>query len=484
MIGKAQPIAAYLPSELLGAIFQNVLLENMDTSGRVQFQHLRMVCSSWRETSFSTPYLWTSVTLIPSKPMPSSYADLLRGWFSKSGDTLPLSLAVDHKFMLGHHLDDIIQLIVSLQGRWRYLALNIYHYTFWELIRISPQDHWANLSYLDIHCHMIDIQDTDFDPWGDVVEDHPLDQAPPITTLTLSTAYTPPNMIYPIAKDSVETLVWNARALHDQDYSSFVTQYHNLTRLDLRCESQDWNSDVLGTSLIHLDALRSFAFTGFISPTNFAVLHRFRTPLLSKLDLTLNEPLLDYADTKEWEEETDRYMNDEDMVDISFVKTTGLPHDTFLEPLVSSSRGHLTSVSIKGDIGLILTRSILALLPSTVLNLSIQYWPYLLADSDVPPPTQTSSDTPWLPKLEALRVFEVPCPRWPEPESSKWGSDADRSIASLAAFIESRLQGDRQISRLRSLGLTRGKDSKFFSEDDLRYMSEQGLKVTVWAIVP
>ncbi|KAH6902164.1 hypothetical protein BKA70DRAFT_1075027, partial [Coprinopsis sp. MPI-PUGE-AT-0042] len=88
-------IAARLPPELLGSIFQHVLPEDMDAVGRIQFQQLRMVCSLWRDLCFTTPHLWASLTLIPSHPTPNSYADLMKGWFLRAGDSTPLSLTVD-----------------------------------------------------------------------------------------------------------------------------------------------------------------------------------------------------------------------------------------------------------------------------------------------------------------------------------------------------------------------------------------------------
>ncbi|KAH6880288.1 hypothetical protein BKA70DRAFT_1037605, partial [Coprinopsis sp. MPI-PUGE-AT-0042] len=56
------PVTA-LPPELLASIFQEFLPDVMDAAGRTEFQHLRMVSPQWRDVCFSTPHLWTSLTL-------------------------------------------------------------------------------------------------------------------------------------------------------------------------------------------------------------------------------------------------------------------------------------------------------------------------------------------------------------------------------------------------------------------------------------
>ncbi|KAH6902165.1 hypothetical protein BKA70DRAFT_1307399 [Coprinopsis sp. MPI-PUGE-AT-0042] len=156
-----------------------------------------------------------------------------------------------------------------------------------------------------------------------------------------------------------------------------------------------------------------------------------------------------------------------------FMESTGQPHEAFLEPFVASSTGNLTTVSIKGNMGPTLIRSILSLLPDTISDLSIPYWPYATAFA-TPASTNLPSTTTWLPRLETLRVFEVPPPRVPQSLSLA-------SISSLTSFVHGRLETEPWRARLRSLGLTRGQHSLFFQEEELRRMEGNGLKVTVWA---
>ncbi|KAH6902236.1 hypothetical protein BKA70DRAFT_1307457 [Coprinopsis sp. MPI-PUGE-AT-0042] len=460
-----------LPPELLGLIFREILPDDMGTDGRLQFQTLRMVCSKWRGTCFSTPHLWASLTLIPSDPILNSYADLLRAWFSKSGDSIPLSLALDHKYQIDSQMDDIVQLIQSLQGRWRYLALNINDLDFWRLLRISPREKWTNLSHLNIPCHIISIEDPVLGPEGDVVEDHPLDEVPPVKTMTLLTKYSRPEMIYPVIKDSVENLIWNAISLHYEDYSTFITKYRNLRTLDLRCETWDWYGQVHGTSAITLDVLRCFSFTGLILPTNFEIVQRFRTPALCELNLTLNEPPVDRNSVDGWgrgyeapwlgDSTITGYVEgggggirNENLIDSRFMKSTGLPYNALLKPLIASSRDSLTMVSIK------------------VINLSLQYWPYATPFVNSLPIFLPSASI-WLPKLEMMRIFEVPTPRMSQ-------SLALEAISSLRSFVHGRLESAQGRARLRLLEVTRG-GVAFFEDGELECMVGKGLKVTVWA---
>ncbi|KAH6902189.1 hypothetical protein BKA70DRAFT_1307423 [Coprinopsis sp. MPI-PUGE-AT-0042] len=450
----SQPIAIRLAPELLSSIFQDVLPEEMNSVGRARFWQLQTVCSQWRNVCLSTPQLWASLTLIPSYPIPSSYAGTLRGWFSKAGKSTPLSLTLVHS-LDSSQMDDIIEVIRSLQGRWRYLALDIPYWDFWHLIQTSPRDRWTNLSHLSIPCYILDIQPLDFDP----VEEHLLNEIPPVTNLSLSTQYTPPDLIYPVAKDSVTRLIWKALSLYNQDYSTWINQYRHLTTLDFSSTASAWYDIINRGHAITLDMLRSFSFAGFIIPHNFKILQQFRTPALCKLHFTFNEPPIE-----------SRTEQGENAIDIKFLQRAGRPYETFLEPLVTSSRGNLTIVSIKGQMGPKLVKSILVLLPDTVSNLSLQYWPYTTPFVASLP----GSTTDWLPRLETLRVFEVPSPRMSQ-------SLALESVSSLTEFINGRLEAVAGREKLRSLGVTRGGNSLFFTDEELQYMRGKGLKVTVWA---
>ncbi|KAH6902190.1 hypothetical protein BKA70DRAFT_1521297 [Coprinopsis sp. MPI-PUGE-AT-0042] len=211
---------------------------------------------------------------------------------------------------------------------------------------------------------------------------------------------------------------------------------------------------------------------------------------LCALHLTLNEPPV-YRDSAQDEEGGGTTpLLEESMFDIGgegdvpgmqnqnlpknrFTESTGQPYESFLEPLFASSRGNLTTVSTKGNMGFALIRSILSLLPATVSDLSIPYWPYATA-FNTPYSTNQLSTTTWLPRLETLRVLEVPPPRVPQ-------SLALNSISSLASFVHCRLETAPGRTRLRSLGVARGQGSLFFQDEELWRMEGKGLKVAVWA---
>ncbi|KAH6902187.1 hypothetical protein BKA70DRAFT_1435347 [Coprinopsis sp. MPI-PUGE-AT-0042] len=154
----------------------------------------------------------------------------------------------------------------------------------------------------------------------------------------------------------------------------------------------------------------------------------------------------------------------------------GMTCGSFVHPLFESCEQSLTSFTFKGNLGRDCARSILSVLPSGISTLHLQQWPYSTRFVNTPPLFHPFSPPPqsavWLPKLEAMRIFEVPSPHVSR-------AAGQQSIDSLLLFLQARAELSAMHSRLVSLGVTRS--SMSFPEIDFQKLGEMGLNVIVWA---
>jgi F-box-like len=477
--GQKVPVTS-LPPELLSSIFQDILPEVMDAVGRKQFQHLRMTCSLWRRLCFATPHLWTSLTLYAVGPIDEqegvvaqSYAQLLEGWFRRSGSNTALNLAIEHcENVSGEEIEGITQVVHSLQSRWRYLSLNVERRNFWELIRLCPRDGWSNLHHIAV---TDDLLDTWMDELSPVPEGRVEDRFPLAKTLELTTRWSDSFLFYSAATTSVETLVWHAEEFPARMFMDVLSPYIHLTTLELRCGSLGWEAAVVAPPLITLGSLRSFTFAAEISYRTMTLIERFQLPFLNHLKLELEQAFND--------EEPDDEDDEESIVDIERILEAeeiltwgGQTITSFFRPILESCNKTLVDFSLTGNAGRDYARSILSALPPSTSTLHLQSWPYVTSFVDAPPlfnpPSSTSPSEIWLPRLKGMRLYEVPSPKIPR-------EIAQESLESLLAFSRGRVQPEASWSRLASLGVTRG--TEHFTDTILREFQEKRINVTAWA---
>ena len=139
----SSPIISNLPEEILSLIFLEAFeeLEGIEylgcptPSSALVPLNVSWVCSRWRQAAILTPQLWTSVTLMSDKKIPTvSDRELLKLYISRSGDVLPLSFVIDYRVL--ENIEDpkcmkegqktmqqIIETLKKVQNRWQVLAV-------------------------------------------------------------------------------------------------------------------------------------------------------------------------------------------------------------------------------------------------------------------------------------------------------------------------------------------------------------------------
>ncbi|KAH6887304.1 hypothetical protein BKA70DRAFT_72483 [Coprinopsis sp. MPI-PUGE-AT-0042] len=147
---------AILPTEILFEIFRHSLPHRLDEKGRLGFQSIRSVCSRWRLISFSSPELWSSLS-VTCKLNELDVAQLprLEQWLLRSGPSTPLELEFQYEdfayeSMLSKDKVSMRDLIGRYQNRWRYLSLCIEARCFWDLMLSPPSTGWISLQTLTL----------------------------------------------------------------------------------------------------------------------------------------------------------------------------------------------------------------------------------------------------------------------------------------------------------------------------------------------
>jgi hypothetical protein len=134
----------------------------MDQQGRLNFQKIRSVCSRWRSISFSSPALWSSLSVEWSDRNDPNYRRrdflLIEQWFLRAGPTIPLEL---------EYLDPIVSpmaddekaavkaLIQQHQHQWRSLRLFIHSECLWEAVFSLVPSTWHSLHTLKLDTHIL-----------------------------------------------------------------------------------------------------------------------------------------------------------------------------------------------------------------------------------------------------------------------------------------------------------------------------------------
>jgi hypothetical protein len=145
-------VAASLPCEIILEVFLHSLFHPrpLDHEGRLAFQTIRSVCSTWRMTSLSSPVLWSSVSTMYDGDPEIRLLALLGGWFSRAGPTTPLDLELGFECSESECKVATLAFIRRFQPRWRNLSLSGTPEQFWDSVLSSPSTNWDSLQGLTI----------------------------------------------------------------------------------------------------------------------------------------------------------------------------------------------------------------------------------------------------------------------------------------------------------------------------------------------
>ncbi|KAH6886658.1 hypothetical protein BKA70DRAFT_1334748 [Coprinopsis sp. MPI-PUGE-AT-0042] len=141
-----------LPPELLVYIFKKALPVPLLKEGRLHFQAIRSVCSHWRLLSFSSPALWSSLSLTCSGGnLYPSPADSAEKWLAHAGPSIPLDLHLVNASrgtdsgLCKNDCEALESLIARHRPRWRSLCIIGAEPAFWNIFQQAPPSDWANL---------------------------------------------------------------------------------------------------------------------------------------------------------------------------------------------------------------------------------------------------------------------------------------------------------------------------------------------------
>ncbi|KAH6886657.1 hypothetical protein BKA70DRAFT_1334747 [Coprinopsis sp. MPI-PUGE-AT-0042] len=278
---------ATLPTETILEIFHPSLLRHrLDEEGRLGFQAIRSVCPRWRSISFSSPSLWSCLS-VTCKIDDSHIAQLPRieRWFSFSGSSVPLELEFKYEefsddSMLSQDKVAMSALIQRYQPRWRYLSLSIEPKCFWDSILPPTSTNWASL-------HTLKLCVYDFVDLPPERHQRALEVLANITSLQCllleddneylhQTNYGPVNMAeLHITLDQV----------FKSDLIHIISRYNHLTKLTL-IAPQFQEFGLKARDRLTLPSLLTFSFT----TDNLTLLAHLFTPAL--VDLELHERAL------------------------------------------------------------------------------------------------------------------------------------------------------------------------------------------------
>lgn len=107
-----------IPPEVIASILQFALGERrcIDRRGRIFFMQLRAVCSLWRATAFSTPDLWSALSLDlddTHATYPNTPTNRVCGWFARAGSRfLRLEYPPNTSELILHALPRLLDLYV------------------------------------------------------------------------------------------------------------------------------------------------------------------------------------------------------------------------------------------------------------------------------------------------------------------------------------------------------------------------------------
>ncbi|KAH6910911.1 hypothetical protein BKA70DRAFT_1219996 [Coprinopsis sp. MPI-PUGE-AT-0042] len=272
-ITLAMSADAVLPNEILLDIFQDSLPQQLDEKGRLAFQLIRSVCSRWRFICFSSPILWSSVSVTDGGDI-----SVLDGWFLRSGPSIPLELRymdTSPGTMRNEDKAAIQALIRRYQPRWRSLSLYIESGCFWSALTEPPPSNWINLQTLELWTwDLMYVGERKAYIAHNVLEK--------ITTLRClvvdNGGYKHTRQLGPSDLAELRITCYSFRI----DEAHLISSYHHLTTLTVVFSSAHTPSLSPEDHLV-LSSLYSFSYKAY----NLDVLCHVTTPALVNLDIQL-----------------------------------------------------------------------------------------------------------------------------------------------------------------------------------------------------
>jgi F-box-like len=282
--------AGNIPRDVLLEIFHQSLPRPLDAQGRLAFQTLRSVCSSWRSISLSTPALWSSVTVTRRHNWHGKNISLLEAWFLRAGPSIPLEL--EYNDPSGLIMRDKVKaamkaLLWRYKSRWMVLSLSIDSECFWEALFDVPPSDWTQLHTLTLWT--CDIQRVD-----QQARVEGLERLKKITTIRRILVRDHDGYPYrgQFGPSELGELHITLQGLWDTQ-TRLISTYTHLTKLALssphgfRCRSS-----LSRHEHVTLPSLFSFSFDAY----NLSFLHHFTMPALVSLDVRLTPGAADQKD--------------------------------------------------------------------------------------------------------------------------------------------------------------------------------------------
>ncbi|KAH6886689.1 hypothetical protein BKA70DRAFT_1334828 [Coprinopsis sp. MPI-PUGE-AT-0042] len=227
-----------LPPEVLVHIFGLLSRGPLGKKGRLHFQAIRSVCSTWRLICFSSPFLCSSLAVNYNNNHSLSYGKVVEGWFSRAGPSMPLELLLLVTSSRGMSKEDSVALSDLL----------------------APSSDWKNLRKLSVWTYR--LYDNGRGVGIEVLRRATCIQSTPLQDLrlTIDEASTTP-----------------------ADDLKFIAGYTHLRKLVLRVPRSDIQADSNSPISISLPRLGFLSITG----PNITILCHFDTPSLTDLEVHL-----------------------------------------------------------------------------------------------------------------------------------------------------------------------------------------------------
>lgn len=355
-----------LPTEILSEIFVQALPPALDLEGRRAFQTIRSVSSRWRFISFSTPFLWSSLSVKrrDEDPLDSSHCTRLLGsWFSKSGPTTLLKLEYEDRTRRGTEQAAIESLIRRYQSRWRSLSLHLHNLSFLDVVVNLPPSEWTSMETLVL-------------PYFDLTYPDAEASSKAFESLERITSLQHLLVRFPIEKHRRRYGHLHLRELsikleHNftHEHSKFISSYRGLTKLTLYVS--DWYAlDISPGIHLALPSLLSFIYHS----SELGILNHVTTPLLHHLEIRLKSPRKGGSKAED---------------------------DIFIRPL-TPFLGSLKSFTINCHLDEWFLAQALPLLSAkmNLTRLTLDSWPFKLSNTLFP----EEAEEDWCPRLQELVI--------------------------------------------------------------------------------
>jgi F-box-like len=417
-------IRASIPAEILLEIFEQSLPPRLDQDGRLAFQVIRCVCSTWRTISLSSPTLWASISVKCEKRSRDYHQDCitrLDRWFSRAGLHIPLELDFSDPGIsrMADKANAVTKaLIVRHQARWRYLSLYINTHDFWDVICTPLPSYWVNLHCLSIWTYDMMYMEAEGQQGLDTLAD--------ITSLRRLVVnhmdyYQHTRRIGPINLPELDIFL-DSFSIHE---ANLISAYSNLSKLSLVSSEHCYYESSPDYSLA-LPLLASFSFDTY----DLFLLDILMVPSLIELNI------VEHHETHQ-------------------------PHAP-LTAFIKRCTNQLETFTLSGGSKGIVAECLPSLLNQPrITHLAVDKWPSLL---EIELAEITGKD--WCPILRDLTVL-----------SSRDNLDDEQGINSLAVFL-TRRQG-LGLPSLERLTIHRGSEAAPFPYESFADIKLRELRVLV-----